>query len=134
MKGLLNNTELRFAKNLTGSSDITVMGLADLPEEERKRYEAMGFTVKPVERRIIKQVFPEIQASERVKGKRVRCSRLHMLTVEEYRRLKDEKKSDDVIMRMFDHANPTSFYTWKKENNLIGTRLLNQVDGKKVML
>ncbi|MED1801800.1 hypothetical protein [Brevibacillus porteri] len=125
MKAVLDPTwnELRTGNQFTGSSDITIMGLADLPEEDRKRYEAMGFVTKPVERRVEKQVFEEIATPP--SGFTVaprKPNEMYKLTVKEFQRMKADGKSDEEIMKIYNCSNMNLFYKWKRENGLTGVR------------
>ncbi|MDX5091622.1 hypothetical protein SD939_10430 [Lactobacillus crispatus] len=125
MKAMLDPAwnEMRTGNQITGSSDITIMGLADLPEAERKRYEEMGFVTKPVERRVEKQVFEEIGAPP--SGFTVtprKLNEMYKLTVEDFQRMKADGKSDEEIMKIYNCSNINIFYRWKKENGLTGLR------------
>jgi|GEM_PF-5520352 len=57
----IRNVHIERAKAVPHCSDVVVMSLADLPDEERKRYEVMGFTIKPVIRRVIKPQPPKVK-------------------------------------------------------------------------
>lgn len=110
----MNSPEYRY-------SDIHVFGLADLPEEDRKRYEAMGFTAKPVERRVIKLEVEKVKLPERLTRPK-RPKTIQLLTVSEYRQMKGDGLTDQDISRRYGCSHNT-LYKWKRENNLNGIGL-----------
>lgn len=131
MKNVLDPAwnELRFGKGMSGSSDIVVMGLADLPEADRKRYEAMGFVAKPVERRVIKQEYPDLQGKPQIKTQ----YSPEDLTTEEYMRLKkQEELSDEEIWQRYGFGAAHNFLKWKKEHGMVGVRIPNKQKGMTV--
>ncbi|MED4586644.1 helix-turn-helix domain containing protein [Brevibacillus choshinensis] len=111
-------------------SDCHVFGLADLPEEDRKRYEAMGFTVKPVEPRVIRMEIKKPKLPESLTRPK-KPKTIELLTVAEYHRMKEEGMTDKDISRRYQCCHNT-FSRWKRANGLIGTALPKKSQSIKV--
>ena len=111
-------------------SDVHVFGLADLPEEDRKRYEAMGFTAKPVECRVIRVEIKKPKLPERMTRPKA-PNRIELLTVSEYRQMKDEGMTDRDICRRYNCCHNT-LSRWKKTNSLSGASLPKKSQSIKV--
>jgi len=108
---------------MSGYGDVHIFSIADLPEEDQRRYLAMGFEIKPVERQMIKKEELARDGSiNAIRSKVKRVTTIDELTVTEYRRLKILGWTDTDIMRRY-NTHIALFYQWKKDMGLKGTTL-----------